>query len=129
MPETPRVSVVMPVHNGGPFLERAVESILGQSFADFEFVIIDDGSTDSTGEVRRRHQAADHRVRVHHQEKAGLVASLNDGCSRARAPYIARMDADDIAFPERLDRQVELLDREPEVVLVGSATVTIDASG
>jgi hypothetical protein len=129
MPETPRVSVVMPVHNGGPYLERAVESILGQSFTDFEFVIIDDGSTDSTPEVLRRYQAADHRVRVHPQEKAGLVASLNNGCRQARAAYLARMDADDIAFPNRLARQVEFLDREPGVAVVGSATVTIDASG
>jgi hypothetical protein len=129
MPEMPRVSVVMPVHNGGPHLEHAVESILGQTFADFEFVIIDDGSTDSTAEVLRRHQAADRRVRVLHQEKAGLVASLNCGCGQARAPYIARMDADDIAFPDRLARQVEFLDRHPTVALVGSAVVRIDATG
>lgn len=129
MPETPRVSVVMPVHDGGLYLEPAVESILGQTFTDFEFVIIDDGSTDSTAEVLRRHQAADPRIRVHPQARAGLVASLNRGCRESRAPYIARMDADDIAFPERLARQVEFLDRHPGVAVVGSAVVRIDASG
>ena len=129
MPEIPRVSVVMPVHNGGPYLQHAIDSILGQTFTDFEFLIIDDGSTDSTVEVLRPYQVADNRVRVHHQEKAGLVASLNRGCSHARAAYIARMDADDIAFPDRFARQVEFLDRHPEVALVGSAVVRIDATG
>jgi hypothetical protein len=129
MPETPRVSVVMPVHNGGPYLEPAVDSILGQSFPDFEFVIIDDGSTDATPEILRRYEAADHRVRVQHQEKAGLVASLNRGCALARAGYIARMDADDIAFPDRLARQVDFLDRHPDVAVLGSAVMRIDASG
>jgi hypothetical protein len=129
MPDSPRVSVVMPVHNGGPYLEAAVDSILGQSFADLEFVIVDDGSTDSTGDVLRRYQTVDRRVRVVHQEKAGLVASLNRGCGLARAAYLARMDADDIAFPDRLARQVEFLDRHPNVAVVGSAVMRIDASG
>jgi hypothetical protein len=129
MPEIPRVSVVMPVHNGAPYLERAVESILAQTLEDFEFVIVDDGSTDSTAEVLRHYESADDRVRVHHQEKAGLVASLNRGCGQARAAYIARMDADDVAFPDRLARQVEFLDRHPNVAVVGSAVVRIDAAG
>ena len=119
----------MPVRNGGPYLEPAVESILGQTFADFEFVIVNDGSTDATPEVLRRYQAADPRVRVIHQEKAGLVASLNRGCGQARAAYIARMDADDIAFPDRFARQVEFLDLHPDVAVVGSAVVRIDATG
>lgn len=129
MPETPRVSVVMPVHNGGVYLEHAVDSILGQTFPDLEFVIIDDGSTDSTAQVLRRYQTADRRVRVYHQENAGIVASLNRGCHEAKAAYIARMDADDIAFPDRLARQVEFLDGNPAVAVVGSAVVRIDASG
>lgn len=129
MPETPRVTVVMPVRNGGAYLERAVESILGQTLTDFEFVIVDDGSTDETAEVLGRYRDADPRVRVHRREQAGLVASLNCGWREARAGYIARMDADDIAFPERLARQVEFLDRHPGIALVGSAVVRIDASG
>jgi cellulose synthase/poly-beta-1,6-N-acetylglucosamine synthase-like glycosyltransferase len=119
----------MPVRNGGDYLARAVDSILTQTFADFEFVIVDDGSTDATPERLRRYQAADSRIRVLSQNQAGLVASLNRGCAHAGAEYIARMDADDIAFPERFARQVEFLDRHPEVALVGSAVVRIDAAG
>ena len=129
MAESPRVSVVMPVHNGGVYLRHAVDSILAQTFPDLEFVIIDDGSTDSTADVLRHYETADRRVRVYHQEKAGLVASLNRGCRKARASYIARMDADDIAFPDRLARQVEFLDTHPLVAVVGSAVVRIDAAG
>jgi hypothetical protein len=130
MPEPlPRVSVVLPVHNGGRFLEAALDSILTQTFRELEFVIVDDGSTDATPDLLRRYEAADPRVRVHRREKAGLIASLNYGCSRARAAYIARMDADDIAFPDRLARQVEFLDRHPSVAMVGSAVMRIDADG
>ena len=129
MVETPRVSVVMAVHNGGAYLGRAVQSILEQTFGDFEFVIVNDGSTDTTADVLQHAQAADGRVRVLQQDKAGLVASLNRGCGEARGAYIARMDADDIAFPTRLSRQVEFLDRHPAVAVVGSAVVRIDAAG
>jgi glycosyltransferase involved in cell wall biosynthesis len=129
MPEIPRVSVVMAVRNGGPYLEKAVDSILAQTFTDFEFVIIDDGSTDSTPQVLQRYQAADRRVLVHHQENVGLTVSLNRGCGRARGAYLARMDADDIAFGDRLERQVGFLDRHPRVALVGSPVVRIDESG
>ena len=125
----PRVSVVMAVRDGGPYLEQAVDSILAQTFTDFEFVIIDDGSTDATLEMLQRYQEADRRVRVHHQEHAGLTASLNRACGRARGAYLARMDADDVAFPARLERQVEFLDRHPPVALVGSAVVRIDEQG
>lgn len=119
----------MPVHNGAPYLELAIDSILAQTFTDFEFVIIDDGSTDATPEVLGRYQAADQRVRVHRQEKAGLVASLNRGCSEARGEYLARMDADDIAFPDRFAQQVDFLDRHPQVAVVGTAVMRIDAAG
>jgi glycosyltransferase involved in cell wall biosynthesis len=129
MPDTPRVSVVMAVHNGAPYLEKAVDSILAQTFTDFEFVIIDDGSVDSTPEVLQRYQAADCRVQVYHQENAGLTPSLNRGCARARGAYVARMDADDISFPERLKLQVEFLDRHPRVAMVGTAVVRIDELG
>jgi glycosyltransferase involved in cell wall biosynthesis len=128
MAEIPRVSVVMAVRNGAPYPEQAVDSILTQTFTDFEFVLIDDGSTDSTPEVLQRYQAADPRVQVHHQENVGLTPSLNRGCARARGVYLARMDADDIAFRERLERQVEFLDRHPAVALLGSSVVRIDES-
>jgi hypothetical protein len=119
----------MAVHNGGRYLDRAIGSILAQTFADFEFVIVDDGSTDATPEVLRRYSATDARLRVQPQAKSGLVASLNHGCRVARAAYIARMDADDIAFHDRLARQVDFLERHPAVAVVGSAVVRIDAEG
>src|SRR6476659_7403647 len=123
MREPPRVSVVMPVHNGGAYLALAIESILRQTYGDFEFVIVDDGSTDATPQVIRGVQAADPRVRTYTQARSGLVASLNRGCREARGSYIARMDADDLAAPERLARQVEFLDRHAGVAMVGSAVV------
>jgi len=129
MPERPRVSVVMPVHNGGAYLAPAIESILAQTLPDFELVIVDDGSTDATAQTLRHYQARDPRVRVHAQARSGLVASLNRGCHTARATYIARMDADDLAFPERLARQLEFLERHPGVAVVGSAVVRIDGEG
>jgi glycosyltransferase involved in cell wall biosynthesis len=129
MPDTPRVSVVMAVRNGLPYLEQAVDSILAQTFTDFEFVIIDDGSTDATPEVLERYRRTDPRVRVYRQENMGLTASLNRGRARARGEYLARMDSDDIAFRERLERQVEFLDRHPQVALVGSSVMRIDELG
>lgn len=129
MTKVPRVSVVMPVHNGALYLAQAVESILVQTFTDFEFVIVDDGSTDATPELLRRYEATDRRIRVYRQEKAGLPASLNHACRRARGAYLARMDADDIAFPDRFVRQVAFLDRNPRVALVGTAVVRIDGAG
>jgi hypothetical protein len=129
MPDAPRVSVVMPVHNGGEYLAPAIESILRQTLADFEFVIVNDGSTDTTAATLQTYQSRDRRIRVHHEAKAGLVVSLNRGCADARAAYIARMDADDIAFPDRLARQADFLDHRPGVAGVGSAVVRIDGAG
>jgi GT2 family glycosyltransferase len=129
MAETPRVSVVMPVHNGGEYLARAIESILSQTMGDFELVIVNDGSTDATAATLQAYQSRDRRVRVHHEARAGLVASLNRGCRDARARYIARMDADDVAFPDRLARQAEFLDQHPRVAVIGSAVVRIDGAG
>lgn len=129
MAERPRVSVVMAVRNGAPYLQQAVDSILHQTLRDFELVVVDDGSSDSTPDLLRRAESADPRVRVLRQEPAGLVASLNRGCRAAVAPLLARMDADDVAFADRLARQAEFLDRHPRAALVGSAVVRIDAAG
>jgi glycosyltransferase involved in cell wall biosynthesis len=126
----PKISVVMPVFNGERFLREAVESILNQTFADFEFVIIDDGSTDATAAILKSYSKCDLRVKVHRQENEGIVASLNRGCILARGEYIARMDADDVSAPQRFERQVVLLDRNPQVGLVGCGMYdNIDASG
>jgi hypothetical protein len=125
----PLVSVVMSVFNGGQFLQPCVESILSQTYAGFELIIIDDGSTDGSSELLAAYAARHHRVRVQHQENAGLAASLQRGCDSARGVYIARMDADDIAIKDRFARQVAFLEAHPEIGVLGGAAEFIDAYG
>ena len=125
----PVVSVVMSVHNGERFLREAVESILGQSFRDFEFITIDDGSTDCTAAILSSYQRNDPRVRVYHQENRGLIESLNRGCGVARGKYIARMDADDVAVRDRLMRQVDFMETHREIAVLGGAVEVINAAG
>jgi glycosyltransferase involved in cell wall biosynthesis len=128
--EAPAVSVVMPVHNALLYLDECVRSILGQTFSDFEFVILDDASNDGSAEALRRWARADARIRLFtSREKLGLSGSSNFVARRARAPLVARMDADDVAHPERLARQVEVFRNGPEVVLVGALSEGIDSRG
>ena len=126
---TPRVSVVMPVRDGERFLDEAVESILGQTVSDLELLVVDDGSTDSTPELLARLSARDARIVVHSQAPAGLTVALNAGCDLASAPLIARMDADDVAMPDRLERQIAYLDAHPAVALLGGGIVLVDEHG
>lgn len=120
----------MPVHNALPHLDEAVESILGQSFADFEFVILDDASTDGSTERLRHWAALDPRIRLLEvTENLGPVGSSNMVARAARAPIVARMDGDDISYPDRLAQQLELLRTHPEVGVVGGTSVMIDISG
>jgi glycosyltransferase involved in cell wall biosynthesis len=121
------VSVVLPVRDGERFLAEALESILRQTYADLEVVVVDDGSTDGTADVLAGFR--DERLRVVRQEPAGLVAALQRGVAEARAPLIARMDADDVSEPERLERQVELLGRRPRVGMVATWVAVIDEEG
>jgi glycosyltransferase involved in cell wall biosynthesis len=128
MDKTPQVSVLMPVYNGERYLREAVESIVAQTFTNFEFIIIDDGSTDTTGAILDSFD--DPRiVRSKNEENIGLARSLNKGLTMARGEYIARMDADDISLPERLARQVAFLDAHPEVGVLGSVVQVIDGDG
>lgn len=116
----PRVSVLMSVYNGEKFLAEAVNSILNQTFKDFEFVIIDDGSTDRSLQILQ--QFTDKRMRIlKNEQNKGLVYSLNRGLEECCGDYIVRMDADDIANQHRLDLQVRKMDDSPEVVLLGSS--------
>ncbi len=126
---TPRITVLLPVYNAGAFVDDAVQSILAQTFTDFELLCIDDGSTD--GSVARLDQLAvgDSRIRVIHQPNAGLVQTLNRGIAEARGELIARMDADDIALPDRLAKQVAFLDQHPAVAVVGGAAAFFNAKG
>jgi glycosyltransferase involved in cell wall biosynthesis len=123
----PKVSVVMSVYNGERHLRQAVDSILCQTFTDFEFIIVDDGSTDRTPEILANY--ADERLVVIRQPHAGLSSALNRGIQIASAPYIARMDADDIALPERLEQQLAYLEAHPEVGLLGSWVYLINEQG
>ncbi len=125
----PTVSVVMPVYNGQRYLSRAVESILGQTWWDFELVAVNDGSTDETGRILERYAKGDGRVRVVWQENQGIVGALNAGLGAARGKLLARMDADDVALPGRLARQVDYLREHPECVAVGTEVLLIDSEG
>jgi glycosyltransferase involved in cell wall biosynthesis len=123
----PKISVVMSVYNGEWFLKQAIDSILTQTFTDFEFIVINDGSTDETSDILAHYAKSDSRLQVYPQANQGLIASLNRGCSLARAKYIARLDADDVAFQDRLERQLRFLEQNPDVALLGGAMVVIDA--
>jgi glycosyltransferase involved in cell wall biosynthesis len=125
----PRVTVLLPVHDAERFLAEAVESVLAQSFRDFELLAIDDGSRDASAEILGDFARRDRRVRVVHRPHQGLIATLNDGLALARGELIARMDADDVALPRRLELQLARLDREPSLVCIGGAFEVIDARG
>jgi glycosyltransferase involved in cell wall biosynthesis len=115
----PRISVLMAVYNGERYLREAIESILGQTYGDYEFLIIDDASTDATSEVIRSY--ADARIRlIRNAVNLGLARSLNGGLEASRGEYIARMDCDDISMTDRFARQVTFLDRRAEVAICGT---------
>lgn len=124
---TPRVSIVMPVYNGARYLRVAVDSILSQTFDDFEFIIIDDGSMDTTRTILKSYR--DKRIVLLDRRHQGLVACLNEGLAAARGEYIARMDCDDIACSERLEKQVRFLDSYPDIGIVGTACQVINSWG
>jgi len=126
----PAVSVVMPVHNAAPFLPASVESILGQTLEDLEVVVLENGSTDGSGAILRRYAEADPRIHLFEEPRAlGLVESSNRVVSHARAPLVARMDADDVSHPDRLRRELEVMHDEPDAVAVGTLADGIDSTG
>ena len=123
---TSALSVVMSVYNAAPFLDAAIQSVRDQSFAGFEFLIVDDGSTDDSPAIIAAHAAQDSRIHPVLRENRGLIASLNELLGQARAPLIARMDADDICMPERFARQMAFLAEHPDHGVVGSQVDHID---
>ncbi len=125
----PVVSVLLPVHNAESYLRESLDSILAQSFHDFEVIAIDDGSTDNSLRTLKEYGARDSRIRLYSREQRGLVTTLNEGIDLSRSEWIARMDADDICLPDRLARQYQFLLDHPEAVVVGSAAHFIDMEG
>jgi glycosyltransferase involved in cell wall biosynthesis len=125
----PRVSVVMPVYNGAVFLEAAVASVLAQSCPDFELVVVDDGSTDETPAILAQLAEGDARIRLLRKPNSGISDTLNAGIEAARGEWIARLDADDLMLPQRLERQLAFVDADPDLVAAGSYYEHINAAG
>ena len=118
MTDRPTVSVLLPVRNAAPHLGGCLRSLSGQSLRDFEVVAVDDGSQDGSGEILEAWAEKDRRFRVFREPACGLVAALNLGLAACRAPFVARMDADDVSHPTRLQLQVERLETSPEIGVV-----------
>jgi len=125
----PKISVIMPVYNQGKFLKQSIDSILNQTFKDFELIIINDGSSDQTSEILKQYVKKDLRVKVFSQKNQGCTKSLNYGIKQARGEYIARQDADDISLPKRFEKQIEFLNKNKNIGLVGSFAQVIDKQG
>jgi glycosyltransferase involved in cell wall biosynthesis len=126
MNKTPAVSVILPVYNGGRYLRESVDSILAQTFTDFELIAVDDGSTDNSLRILNDLARNDDRMRVVTRPNTGVSGAANDGIAAARGRFLARMDADDIAMPTRLEKH---LLAHPEVVLLGTRVLLIDPYG
>ncbi len=126
---SPRLSVLMPVFNGESYLPAAIESVLAQTFEDYEFVIVDDGSTDGSADVIAGFAAGHPRVRAFRKDNSGISDTLNRGLAEARGDWIARLDADDVMLPRRLERQMAFVSADSEIVAAGSYYDIIDAAG
>jgi len=118
------LSIVMSVYNGANYVSDAIESILNQSYDNFEFIIVNDGSTDNSLKIIE--SFTDKRIKIINQDNQGLVAALNTAIKAASGDLIARQDADDISLPERLSKQVGAIITNPNLVLLGSSIITID---
>ena len=129
MTPAPRVSFLMPVYDGEMYLDEAIQSVLNQTFTDFEFIVINDGSIDETSQIIERYRQLDGRIRAYEQPHRGLVVALNRGLELARGEYVARMDADDISVTERAAAQVAFMDAHPEVGICGTWIETFGSGG
>jgi len=126
----PRIGVIMPVYNTEKYVAEAIESILNQTFTDFELIIINDCSTDRTPEIIAEYALKDQRIRlINNPQNSGPAKSRNDGILQSHGIYIALMDADDISHPDRLEKQVAYLDHHQEVMVLGSSVQKIDSAG
>jgi len=124
-----KISVLMPCYNGSRWISEAIESVLNQTFSDFEFIAVDDGSSDDTLDVLHLYRSTDNRMKVFAKQNTGCSDTLNYGISKATGDWIARIDQDDVCEPSRLLDQMLFLDESPDVVLLGSAFTEIDNCG
>ncbi len=125
----PRISIQMAVYNNAPYVGQAIESMLAQTFDDFEFLIVNDGSTDGSGAIIDGYAARDPRIRALHQDNRGTAASHNRALAEGAAPLIARMDGDDDCAPDRLEKQIAFLDAHPDYGVIGTQTRYYDDAG
>jgi glycosyltransferase involved in cell wall biosynthesis len=121
------LTVLLPAYNAGPYLKEAIDSILAQTYHEFEFLIINDGSKDDTKAIIDSYK--DRRIKVIHQDNKGLITTLNEGIEMATGNIIARMDADDVCLPDRLQLQMDFLKENPDYVMVGSEAEIMDKDG
>jgi len=119
--DTPLISVVMPVYNSETYLQESANSILNQTYTNFEFIVINDGSTDGSLDILTEYAEKDNRIAIINQQNSGLSNSLNRGIELSRSDLIARMDADDISNPTRLEEQFNFMNNNPEVAVAGTA--------
>ena len=125
--QAPKITVLMSVYNGERYLRESVDSILNQTYTDFEFIIIDDGSTDSTQSIIEEYSAKDKRIiTMQNNQRIHLTKSLNLGLKKARGVYIARQDADDISLPERLQTQITYMENNEDIGILGTSVELID---
>ena len=120
MHERPMISVLMSAYNEEDWVEEAIDSILKQTYEDFEFIIVNDGSTDDTAEILASYEKRDNRITVINQENKGLTKSLNKGLKHCSGKYVARMDANDIALPTRFEKQASFLEEHPDHAVIGT---------
>ena len=126
----PLVSVVMPVYNAGGFLVEAIKSILKQTYKNFEFIIVDDASTDDSWKILRKFRKKDKRIKTYRfQEKVGVSQTVKYAIEKAKGKFLARMDADDSSYPQRLEKELNYLLKNPETVAIGTQCRLIDKNG
>lgn len=127
--KTPAISVVMPVYNSAKYLPLAIESILNQTYSDFEFIIIDDGSTDASWDIIRGYATKDKRIKIKKNvSNLGICRTLNEGLSQAKSDFIARMDSDDWSYPDRFGKQLAFMKSHPKVVICGGGIEVCDSN-
>ena len=129
MSDQPIISVLMPVYNGAKYLAVAIQSVCAQTFRDFEFIAVDDGSTDHSLQILQQCAQADSRLKIVSRPNTGIVGALNDGLAAARGEFVARMDADDIALPTRFEKQLAAMRLDHACVALGSAVLFTDPEG